>query len=101
MPVIHDEGFLKRAIAAGAGEEPADLVLKNVKLFNVIDGSCKETDIAVVGDRIVGTYGSYEGRETLDGEGVSRFRASLTRICTLNPRWSRHSNSTGACCRTV
>lgn len=69
MPVIHDEGFLKRAIEAGAGEAPADLVLKNVKLFNVIDGSCKETDVAVVGDRIVGIYGSYEGRETLDGEG--------------------------------
>ena len=69
MPVTHDEGFLERAIAAGAGREPADLVLKNVKLFNVVDGSCRETDIAVVGDRIVGIYGSYQGRETLDGEG--------------------------------
>lgn len=69
MPVTHDEGFLKRAIAAGAGEGPSDLVLKNVKLFNVLDGSCRESDIAVVGDRIVGTYGSYEGRETLDGGG--------------------------------
>lgn len=69
MPVTHDEGFLKRAIAAGAGKEPSDLVLKNVRLFNVIDGSCRETDIAVVGDRIVGTYGNYEGEETLDGDG--------------------------------
>ncbi|MEO1112619.1 MAG: adenine deaminase [Pseudomonadota bacterium] len=69
MPVTHDEGFLKRAIAAGAGKEPSDLVLKNVKLFNVIDGSCRETDIAIVGDRIVGTYGRYEGVDMLDGEG--------------------------------
>lgn len=69
MPVTHDESFLKRAIAAGAGKEPSDLVLKNVKLFNVIDGSCRETDIAIVGDRIVGTYGSYEGVDMLDGEG--------------------------------
>ncbi|WP_420333024.1 adenine deaminase [Roseibium sp.] len=69
MPVTHDESFLKRAIAAGAGEQPSDLVLKNLKLFNVIDGSCTATDIAIVGDRIVGTYGSYEGVETLDAEG--------------------------------
>ncbi|MBG6209596.1 adenine deaminase [Labrenzia sp. EL_126] len=71
MPVKKDEAFLARAIATGAGEEPADLVIKNVTLFNVMDGSSRETDIAVTGDRIVGTYGSYEGAVTLPGAGLT------------------------------
>ncbi|MBO6893219.1 MAG: adenine deaminase [Roseibium sp.] len=71
MSVIHDEAFLGRAIAAGAGEETADLVIKNVQLFNVVDGTTRDTDIAIVGDRIVGIHGSYEGVETIDGTGLT------------------------------
>jgi adenine deaminase len=71
MPVVHDEAFLERAIAAGSGEQAADLVIKNVHLFNVVDGSTVKTDIAVVGDRIVGTHGEYSGREEIDGTGLT------------------------------
>jgi len=71
MPARHDEAFLKQAIAAGAGKRPADLVIKKVRLFSVVDGSTIETDIAIVGDRIVGTHGTYEGTETIDGSGLT------------------------------
>ncbi|MCX2721997.1 adenine deaminase [Roseibium salinum] len=71
MPVKHDETFLARAIAAGSGEIPADLVVENVRLFSVMDGSMVETDIAVVGDRIVGTHGQYSGEVTIDGKGLT------------------------------
>ncbi len=71
MPARHDEAFLARAIAAGAGEEPADLVIRNVCLFSVVDGSTVETDIAVVGDRIVGTHGKYDGAHIIDGSGLT------------------------------
>ncbi|MEE2867898.1 MAG: amidohydrolase family protein, partial [Pseudomonadota bacterium] len=71
MPATHDEAFLERAIAAGAGERPADLVIKNVSLFSVVDGSTVETDIAIVSDRIVGTHGQYEAAETIDGSGLT------------------------------
>jgi adenine deaminase len=71
MPVVHDEAFLERAIAAGAGEQVADLVIKNVHLFSVVDGSTVTTDIAIVGDRIVGTHGEYSGRVMLDGSGLT------------------------------
>ncbi|WP_298819335.1 adenine deaminase [uncultured Roseibium sp.] len=71
MPVTHDEAFLARAIAAGAGDEPADLVVKDCTLFSVIDGSSVKTDIAIVGDRIVGTHGSYSGKATVDGQGLT------------------------------
>ena len=64
-----DTDFLARAIAAGTGEEPADLVLRNVRLFSVMDGSIVETDIAIVGDRIVGTQAAYQGKREIDAEG--------------------------------
>ncbi|WP_428686694.1 adenine deaminase, partial [Roseibium sp.] len=71
MPARHDEAFLARAIAAGAGEAPADLVIRNVRLFSVVDGSTVETDIAVTGDRIVGTHGRYDGETVVDGGGLT------------------------------
>ncbi|QDG76750.1 adenine deaminase [Labrenzia sp. PHM005] len=71
MPRTHDETFLEKAIAAGAGERPADLVIKGVQLFSVVDGSTTTTDIAVSGDRIVGTHDTYEGEKTIDGTGLT------------------------------
>lgn len=57
---------LQARINQGRGAEPADLVLKNVSLFSVIDGSLKTCDIAICGDKIVGTYDSYEGAKEID-----------------------------------
>jgi len=62
--------FLARAIAAGAGREPADLVIRDVEMLDVISGALTRTDVAIVGDRIVGTHARYEGRETIDGSGL-------------------------------
>jgi adenine deaminase len=56
-------------IRAGAGEIPADVVIKNVRLLDVISGSITHTDIAIVGDRIVGTYGYYNGLRLIEGDG--------------------------------
>lgn len=61
---------LETRIAAGAGEIPADLVLKNVGLFSVMDGSVTVTDIAIADGIIVGTHDSYSGREEMDCSGL-------------------------------
>lgn len=70
---MHDNAdvsqFLDRAIAAGAGEVPADFVIRNARLFSVIDGGVTETDIAIVGERVVGTHGSYRGQREIDAGG--------------------------------
>lgn len=58
---------LIRMIRAGAGEVPADVVIKNVRLLDVITGSVTHTDIAIVGDRIVGTHGYYNGDKLIEG----------------------------------
>lgn len=60
---------LTRMIMAGQGKEPADLVITNIKLLDVITGAVTETDIAIVGDRIVGTHARYEGKTVIDGKG--------------------------------
>jgi len=56
-------------IKAGLGETPADLVVRDVRMLDVITGTITETDIAIVGDRIVGTHARYRGATEIDGRG--------------------------------
>jgi len=58
---------LKRMIAAGQGSIPADLVIKNCRMLDVITGAITLTDIAIVADRIVGTHETYAGEVEIDG----------------------------------
>ena len=60
---------LTRMIAAGTGRTEADLVIRNVRLLDVITGAVTATDIAIVGDRIVGTHAAYRGKVEIDGRG--------------------------------
>jgi adenine deaminase len=80
MPHRHDESFLDKAIAAGAGEIAADLVIKNVQMFSVVDGSTVTTDIAIVGDRIVGTHDTYRAETPSMELASQRCPGSSTRI---------------------
>ena len=50
----------QRIIAAAAGREPADLVLKNATFVNVFSNELSTMDIAVAEGLIVG-MGSYQG----------------------------------------
>jgi adenine deaminase len=61
--------LLTRMIMAGQGKAPADLVIRNIGLLDVITGAVTTTDIAIVADRIVGTHASYEGEQIIDGTG--------------------------------
>jgi adenine deaminase len=61
--------FLKRAIAQGRGVEPADLVLKNGSFYDLVSGRVIASDIAICGDRIVGTCGTYQGKTEIDITG--------------------------------
>jgi len=61
---------LVRAIRQGRGQEPCDLVIKGVRLLDIITGTLEPTDIGICGDRIVGTYAAYDGETTIDGRGL-------------------------------
>jgi adenine deaminase len=60
---------LATMIAQGAGREPADLAIRNVRLLDLVTGTLTPTDIAICSDRIVGTYAAYEGANVIDGSG--------------------------------
>ena len=58
----------QRIIAAAAGREPADLVLKNATFVNVFSNELSTMNIAVAEGLIVG-MGSYQGRSEVDCTG--------------------------------
>ena len=58
----------QRIIAAAAGREPADLVLKNATFVNVFSNELSTMDIAVAEGLIVG-MGGYQGRSEVDCTG--------------------------------
>ena len=60
---------LARRIAQGRAVAPTDLVIKDVRLLDLVTGDLVPTDIAVCGDTIVGTYAAYDGDVVVDGAG--------------------------------
>ncbi|MCC6450774.1 MAG: adenine deaminase [Candidatus Aureabacteria bacterium] len=59
---------LDRMIRVARGKAKADVVLRNGRVVNVYTGECVETDVAILGDRIVG-LGSYRGAKEYDVAG--------------------------------
>ncbi len=61
--------MLEKYISAAAGRTKADIVLKNAKYVNVFNGKIESGDIAISGDRVVGT-GKYDGEREIDVAGM-------------------------------
>jgi len=55
-------------LAAARGQEPADLVVRNCRLVNVLSDEIYPADVAVKDGVVIG-FGEYETREILDAEG--------------------------------
>lgn len=60
---------LERLIDQGTGREPADIVLKGGRFFDLVTGELVQSDIAISGDTIVGTCGGYTGKTEIDISG--------------------------------
>jgi adenine deaminase len=60
--------LLSRRIAVAAKREPADVVIKNGKIVDVMNSEIYEADIAIADGYIVG-IGNYDGLEYVDAEG--------------------------------
>lgn len=61
-------GVLERRIDQGLGRSPADLVIRNARILDLVTGELRAGDIAICGDRIVGTLDSYRGVEEIDAK---------------------------------
>ena len=75
------------------GEVPAELLLKNARVVNVLSGEILPADVAIVRSRIVG-LGEFEAEEILDLEGA--FLAPGSRAV-----WCRRQSSPERWCREV
>ena len=60
---------LERRIDQALGRLPADLVVRNARILNLVTGELQSGDIAVCGSLIVGTFDSYRGVEEIDAQG--------------------------------
>jgi adenine deaminase len=60
---------LERQIDQALGRLPADLVVRNARILNLVTGDVQSGDIAVCGNIIVGTLDSYRGLEEIDAKG--------------------------------
>jgi adenine deaminase len=66
-----DISQLKKAVTQGSGSATADLVLKGARLFDLVTGDLMPGDIAICGDRIVGTLADYQGTVEIDASGLT------------------------------
>jgi len=57
-------------IDAALGRTPCDLVMENAKVINVFSSEIIETDVAVLGDTIIGLGPGYEAKEKIDLKGL-------------------------------
>src|SRR5829696_6180985 len=64
-----DSRTLAARITQGRGTAPADLVITNVRLLDLVTGALVPTDIAICGPTVVGTYGEYRGAREIEGRG--------------------------------
>ena len=69
MSVHAPKAPLADRISQGRGAEPADLVLRGGRVFDLVTGDLTPGDVAICGDTIVGTMEPYEAREVIDCTG--------------------------------
>jgi adenine deaminase len=60
---------IQHKLQVARGESPADLLLKNAQLVNVLSGEVHPADIAIADGRVIG-FGDYEAKQTLDLRGA-------------------------------
>jgi adenine deaminase len=56
-------------LAVARGDRPADLLLRNARLVNVLSGEVHPSDIAIAGGVIAGLGAGYDAREVVELEG--------------------------------
>jgi len=60
---------VKNKLRIARGEAPADLLLKNAQLVNVLSGEVHPANIAIADGRVIG-FGDYEAKQVIDLQGA-------------------------------
>ncbi len=62
---------IAQCIDVALRRKPADLVVKNVRLFDLVTGEFRQVDIATCGEKIAAVGQGYEGKQVIDGAGLT------------------------------
>jgi len=62
---------LETRIAQARGDAPADIVLRGGRVLDLVTGDLLDGDVAIAGDRIVGTCDSYDAAQVIDVTGLT------------------------------
>lgn len=62
---------LEHMLAVARGDRPADLLIKNVQLLDLVNGGSEETHVAIAGQYIAGHGLDYESENILDAKGLT------------------------------
>lgn len=65
---------LKKVLAVARGDEQADLLIKNVKILDLINGEILDSAIVIFGKTIAGIgpeYADHQAREVIDAKGLT------------------------------
>jgi adenine deaminase len=63
---------LEQRIDQAIGRTPADLVIRNARILDLVTGELRAGDIAICGERVVGILDSYSGQNEIDGKRPHR-----------------------------
>jgi adenine deaminase len=76
---------LEGLISTARGESPADLVLINAKIINILNAEIEEGSVAIYQGRIAGVGNYHQGKEMIDLGG--RYLAPGLIPSPLCPSW--------------
>ncbi len=62
---------------------PADLVIKHVRIFDLVTGELRQADIAIQGQRIAAVGDGYVGRQEIDGRGLTAVPGFVDMHCHI------------------
>ena len=84
---MYDIDDLKNLVdMAAGGRSPADLLITNAKLVDVLTGEIRETDVSVGGGKILG-FSHTEAVKVVTREEPTCCPASSTPTSISNPAW--------------
>ena len=89
--------ILERRIDQAMGRMAADLVVRNARILDLATGVFHSGDIAICGEMIVGTGGSYRGVREIDAGGRIAVPVSSTATYIAKARSSSPASSIAAC----
>ena len=72
---------IPKLIDVAQGNSLADLVVKNVRIFHLTDGSFETADVAIANGVIAGVGKDYEGTEVINGTGLTAVPGFIDAHC--------------------